>query len=193
MNKQNLIIFKLKNFYHVLKELESVINLSIFEALNEKKLDELKNKLSNYIIITSQKNQNVSRSLYLEKFPIKIFKFIESVNIQFLKNQYQDKSEINMGKYKIDTNSRELKLDSNVIKLTEKEIKIINYLSKSNKSVSIDELQFEVWGYHSKLETHTVETHIYRLRKKILKSFKNERSEERRVGKECRSRWSPYH
>ena len=174
MNKQNLIIFKLKNFYNVLKELESIINFSIFEALNEKKLDELKNKLSNYIIITSQKNQNVSRSLYLEKFPIKIFKFIESVNIQFLKNQYQDKSEVNLGKYKIDTNSRELKLDSNVLKLTEKEIKIINYLSKSNKSVSIDELQLEVWGYHSKLETHTVETHIYRLRKKILKSFNNE-------------------
>ena len=174
MNKQNLIIFKLKIFYNVLKELESSINFNVFEALNENQLNELKNKKDNYIIITKQKNQNLSRSLNLVKFPIKIFKFIELVNIHFLKNQYQDKSEINLGKYTINTNSRELKLESVVLKLTEKEIKIINYLSKLNKPANIDELQLEVWGYHSKLDTHTVETHIYRLRKKILKNFNNE-------------------
>jgi DNA-binding response OmpR family regulator len=57
------------------------------------------------------------------------------------------------------------------LKLTEKEINTINYLSKSNKPVSIDELQAKVWSYQSDIETHTVETHIYRLRKKILNSF----------------------
>ena len=57
------------------------------------------------------------------------------------------------------------------LKLTEKEINTINYLSKSNKPVSIDELQAKVWSYQSDIETHTVETHIYRLRKKILISF----------------------
>ena len=89
----------------------------------------------------------------------------------YLKSQYQDKSEINVGKYKIDINSREIKFKSNILKLTEKEVKIINYLLKSNKSVKIDELQLEVWGHQLKLETHTVETHIYRLRKKIVKKF----------------------
>jgi len=130
--------------------------------------------LDNYMVIISQKNQNFSRALNLEKFPIEIFKFIEKVNIQSLKHQYQDKSEINLGKYKININSRELKLNKVVLKLTEKEVKIINYLNKLSKSVSIDELQLEVWGYHSKLETHTVETHIYRLRKKVLNKFKIE-------------------
>ena len=57
------------------------------------------------------------------------------------------------------------------LKLTEKEIKIILYLSEKQKPVSIEELQKNVWKYHSELETHTVETHIYRLRKKILKYF----------------------
>ena len=60
-----------------------------------------------------------------------------------------------------------------MIKLTEKEIKIITHLSKLNKPVSINELQSEVWDYNSKLETHTVETHVYRLREKISKNFNN--------------------
>jgi len=55
--------------------------------------------------------------------------------------------------------------------LTEKEINTISYLSKANKPVSIDELQKKVWSYQSDIETHTVETHIYRLRKKILNTF----------------------
>ena len=55
--------------------------------------------------------------------------------------------------------------------MTEKEIDTIIYLSKSGKPVSIDELQDKVWRYQSDMETHTVETHIYRLRKKILNTF----------------------
>ena len=61
----------------------------------------------------------------------------------------------------------------NKLKLTEKEISSIIYLFKAAKPVSIEELQSEVWGYQPQLETHTVETHIYRLRKKIFKSFKD--------------------
>ena len=57
--------------------------------------------------------------------------------------------------------------------MTEKEIKTILYLSKISKPVSINELQTNVWGYHIDLETHTVETHIYRLRKKFLQTFKD--------------------
>ena len=57
------------------------------------------------------------------------------------------------------------------LKLTEKEINTITYLSKSDKPVSVDELQEKVWSYQSDIETHTVETHIYRLRKKILNTF----------------------
>ena len=61
--------------------------------------------------------------------------------------------------------------NSTKLKLTEKEINTITYLSKSINPVKIDELQEKVWSYQSNIETHTVETHIYRLRKKILNTF----------------------
>ena len=64
--------------------------------------------------------------------------------------------------------------EKNKVKLTEKEINSIIYLDKAEASVKIQDLQSKVWGYQSELETHTVETHIYRLRKKILKIFNDE-------------------
>jgi len=73
--------------------------------------------------------------------------------------------------YVIDLNSREISAKNTKLKLTEKEINTIIFLSKSNEPVSIDELQEKVWSYQSDIETHTVETHIYRLRKKILNTF----------------------
>ena len=59
----------------------------------------------------------------------------------------------------------------NFFQLTEKEMKIITFLNNSKGPVTINKLQSEVWGYKSKLETHTVETHVYRLRKKVEKKF----------------------
>jgi DNA-binding response OmpR family regulator len=78
---------------------------------------------------------------------------------------------VKVNNYNINLNSREMLINDTKLKLTEKEINTITYLSKSKKPVSIDELQAEVWSYQSDIETHTVETHIYRLRKKILNTF----------------------
>ncbi len=61
--------------------------------------------------------------------------------------------------------------ENNELNLTEKEADIVLYLKNSQKPVTINQLQVEVWGHSSKLETHTVETHIYRLRKKISDMF----------------------
>ena len=93
------------------------------------------------------------------------------MNIEFLKLQFNNQSEMKINNYSIDMNSREMIINNTKLKLTEKEINTITYLFKSKKPVSIDELQSEVWSYHSDIETHTVETHIYRLRKKILNIF----------------------
>ena len=175
MDKQNLIIFKHNYFYNIMKELEENLNLKIFNAPNEKILNKIKNSLKNYLIITSKKIDNINNQIILDKTPTKLNKLIERFNIQFLKDNFIEKSELKIGKYKIDLNSRELIFKNNVLKLTEKETNIIIYLSKSNNAVGIDQLQFEVWHYHSNLETHTVETHIYRLRKKILNTFNDDK------------------
>ena len=171
MDKQNLIIFKHTFFYEIMKELEENLNFKIFEASSEKILIKTKEKLKNYLIITPKKFNNINNQFILDKTPTKLNKLIERLNIQFLKVNYIQKSEFDIGKYKIDLNSRELISKNIVLKLTEKEVNIIIYLSKSNNAVRIDQLQSEVWQYHSNLETHTVETHIYRLRKKILNIF----------------------
>ena len=154
-----------------MKELEENLNFKIFKASNEKILNTTKDNLKNYLIITSKKINYKNNQFISDKTPIKISKLIERLNIQFLKFNFLEKSELRIGRYKINLNSRELIFKKNALKLTEKETNIIIYLSKSNNPVSIDQLQFNVWGYRSKLETHTVETHIYRLRKKILKKF----------------------
>ena len=171
MNNQNLVIFNFKSLYVILKELEDHLNFKIIESVNIKNLNDRIKNSKNYLIICQKKLNNIDNQFFLDNVPIKISKLIEKINIQSLKLQFNEKSEFRIGQYKIDLNSRELILINDTLKLTEKETNIIIYLSQSSDPVSIDQLQFSVWGYQSKLETHTVETHIYRLRKKILKQF----------------------
>ena len=171
MNNQNLIIFNFKSLYLILKELEEHLNFKIVESPNVKNLNDKIENSKNYLIISQKKINNIDNQFVLNNFPIKISKLIEKINIQSLKLQFNEKSEFKISKYKIDLNSRELIGKNDKLKLTEKEANIIVYLSRSSGPVSVDQLQFDVWGHRSTLETHTVETHIYRLRKKILKKF----------------------
>ena len=124
--------------------------------------------------MTEKKILNLNNQIILNKLPINIFKLIENINIDFLKLKFISQSEIKIGKYKFDINSREMSSINRTLKLTEKEINSIIYLFKAKKPIKVQELQEKVWGYHIGLDTHTVETHIYRLRKKILKVFQDE-------------------
>ena len=76
-----------------------------------------------------------------------------------------------IGLYNLDLNSKKIFKDGIILELTEKEIKLIDYIKSSKNPISINELQKKVWGHASSLDTHTVETHVYRLRKKFLKTF----------------------
>ena len=174
MNNQCLIVYRLNPLYKVLKELEYQINFRVIETLDEKSLNSLIQNLKSYYILTKKEILRLNNQLVLRQFPIKITKIIEQLNIKFLKLQFAEQSKININNYILDINARKIISKSATLRLTEKEVNTIIYLSQANKPVTINELQSEVWGYHSGLETHTVETHIYRLRKKIFKNFSDD-------------------
>ncbi|WP_440930908.1 winged helix-turn-helix domain-containing protein, partial [Candidatus Pelagibacter sp.] len=104
--------------------------------------------------------------------PSKIDKIIEQINVFFLSNQFSNQSNIQVGEYILDLNSRVIIRNQDKLNLTEKEIELILYI-KTNSPVSLKKLQQKVWNHVSDLESHTVETHIYRLRKKFLETFKD--------------------
>ena len=172
MNTHNLVIYELDELYKIFEEIKKDINFN-FEKINKQELLNLKSN-SNYLILTKKEIPELNNQIIFDKFPISIFKILEKINIEFIKKNFQKQSEILIGDYIFNINSREMALNANKLKLTEKEINSIIYLLKANKPVQIRELQSTVWGYQSQLETHTVETHIYRLRKKISKVFKDE-------------------
>ncbi len=171
MTSQNLIIYKFNSLYHILEELNSDLNFEITYVENENLLNEKTKILNNYLIITNKKYSNIQNLFILENLPLNIFKLVEKINIEFLKVKFNSQSKVQIKNYVIDLNSREIQLNNLKLKLTEKEINTITYLSKQDKPVNINQLQEKVWSYQSDIETHTVETHIYRLRKKISNFF----------------------
>ena len=109
----------------------------------------------------------------MDNLPIKFEKLIEIINIKFLKNKFLDQSHVKIGEYNLDLNSRKISFRNKSLNLTERETNLIIFI-KDKKNVTIKELQKKVWDYSPDLDTHTVETHIYRLRKKMKETFGNE-------------------
>ena len=171
MITQNLIIYKYSSLYYILEELGLELNIKVTFADNENSLNDKIDKHDNSLIISDKKYSDIGKHFVLDNTPINIFKLLEKINIEFLKFQFSSQSQMKVKNYTLDLNSREVSINNAKLKLTEKEISIIIYLSKSNKPININELQVKVWGYQSDIETHTVETHIYRLRKKFLNTF----------------------
>jgi len=173
MNNQTLFIYELPTLFDIFIEIEENLN---FEVKNIKKKEISKidfNEHKSYLIL-SLKDIDLPNLILFNNFPLKFSKLLEKINIEFLKKNFHEKSNIAINKYIINTNSREMILQKQRLKLTEKEIDMIIYLAKIKKPIKVDELQEKVWGYQSKLETHTVETHIHRLRKKIKEKFFDE-------------------
>ena len=171
MSQQNLIIYQFTSFYKIFKEIEKELNFNIIEAIDEKSLKVIIRDLKDFIIITKKSYLNISSQLIVDKSPINISKVIEKINLELLRKKFNYQSQIKVKNYLIDLNARQIIFENKNLKLTEKEVNIIIYLSRAKNPISPMELQKNVWGYQSNLETHTVETHIYRLRKKFLDIF----------------------
>ena len=174
MNISNLIIYKQQILYKILEELNKDLNFNIIESNSEEFLNKKILKLNNYLIITNKKILNLSNQMIFDQYPVKISKLVEKINVELMKKNFEKQSQIFINNYTIDLNARELISKTAKLKLTEKEVSTIIYLSENKSSVSINDLEKNVWKYQSNIETHTVETHIYRLRKKIFKTFKDE-------------------
>ena len=172
MNFKTLIIYEADILFEILDEIKEKLNFSIIKT-DEKNLSKINlNDLKNYQII-SLKNCELNHYLLIENLPIKLNNLLEKINIKFLSNQYLNQSEIQIGEYKLDLNSRKIKHKNISLDLTEKEAEIILFLKDNNKA-SLKDLQKNIWGHSQELETHTVETHIYRLRKKISDKFSDD-------------------
>jgi len=176
MNKQSVLIFKLPELFKILNELKEYLDFNIYNFTEKQEFLNLnKNKYGNYLVLTDLQNQieDEKFQIILNKLPDSIYSIIEKINVSLLKQKYSEQSEILIGKYSIDINSRSIKNTNESLKLTQKEIQIVLFLKQSRSPQNIENLQKEVWGHNSNLETHTVETHIYRLRKKIFEKFKD--------------------
>ena len=171
MNLKKLIIYDFKELFKILYEIKKELNYEIIEIDKENDANNSLNEKDDYLVVVKKLTKNLKNQFLIKSLPIKLSKLIEKLNIEFLKRNFHNQSKLKIKEYNLDINSRELIFKDKKIKLTEKESNIILYISNSTKPVSIEDLQLNVWGYHSNLETHTVETHVYRLRKKILSTF----------------------
>ena len=181
MLSQNIFILNSKTLYDILIELKNLLNFNILH-MNEKDLN--KNTFDdykNYILLTNdlknlEKNPyiDMAKVLVIDDIPIPIKKLLEKINIFILKESFQTQSKKKIKDYYFDLNDRTIFKKEKKVKLTEKELQLILYLDFKKDPQNIIKLQNEIWGYNKELETHTVETHIYRLRKKIQKEFNDE-------------------
>ena len=185
MNKQVVIFINLNGLYNILCEIKNFISFDIKSYKN--KDDFFKDLNKNYILAQSTivtntienfkseiKNFDKRNILIFKDFPIQINTLIDQINIHLIKQRYNFQSKINIKNYNLDLNSRKISKNKKDLKLTEREIDIILFLKKQNEPKTIEILQNKIWHYSSDLETHTVETHIYRLRKKIKDQFQDE-------------------
>jgi len=183
MIKQKIYIIDFDELFNILDEIKSVLSFQTFNFNNLdiflKYLNQKESEPENFLIVTKKQNENKFKStaidknslFFLENLPSELSKIVEKINIQLIKKKYNYQSKINIENYILNLNSRTIIKNNKQLKLTEKEIDIILFLNNNTNPQSVEKLQNEVWGYSSELETHTVETHIYRLRRKINNIF----------------------
>jgi len=182
MIKQTIHIIDFKILYNILDEIRDYLKFQILHYKNEENFlnsNDLNLNDSLILVRTNNKvflnNEKINRKkiFSIPNYPITIDKLVEILNVNLIKQKYNYQSNIDIKDYKLDLNSRTITKNNQNLKLTQKEIDIILFLNDYDKPQRVSILQNKVWGYSLELETHTVETHIYRLRKKIKDEFKD--------------------
>lgn len=186
MTKQIVNIVQLNELYNILSENENILSFKVKNyPSNEGLIQNLKNdkkNLNNSTFVISNSNNVLLKDieidkkniLIIENFPIEFNKLIELINVHLIKQKYNFQSKLSIKNYTIDLNSRTINTENKKLKLTERELDIIMFLKNHKTPQKIEMLQNQIWKYSSNLETHTVETHVYRLRKKIKETFNDD-------------------
>jgi len=182
MIKQNIFIINFNSLYEILDEIKENLSFKIFKYENEDDfIKDFDLDITNNLIISKFNNKllsikNISEKnlLNFNNFPLPLNKFLELINIQLIKLKFNYQSKIDIKGYDLNLNSKYFSKDGLSLKLTEKEIEIILYLNDTKTKHEVSDLQKNIWGYSLDMETHTVETHIYRLRKKISNKFNDD-------------------
>jgi len=179
---QNVFIINFDSLYEILDEIKENLSFKIIKF--ESKEDFKKNfdlDTIDYLIISKSGdklllNKNITDKNILDfnVLPLSLKKLLEVINIKLIKLKFIQQSKIIIKGYELNLNSKFFSKNNFNLKLTEKEIEIILYLNNTKIKHNVEDLQKNIWGYSSDMETHTVETHIYRLRKKISNLFKDE-------------------
>jgi hypothetical protein len=180
---QNVFIINFNSLYEILDEIKENLSFKIIKFENKeyfkKKLD--LNKIDCLVISkTDHKlllNDNITDKNFLDlnNLPLSLKKLLELINIKLIKLKFNQQSNVIIKGYELNLNSKFFSKGNLKLKLTEKEIEIILYLNNNKIKHKVADLQKNIWGYATNMETHTVETHIYRLRKKISDLFKDEK------------------
>ncbi len=185
MSSQKLHIFNIPELDNIINEIKDYFNYKVSYFDKKKDLIETVEKdkkiLVNSVIIVKRKDfsqikyiTDENRINCITKVPIKIIDLMDQINTKLIQQNYLALSSVNINNYNLNINSRVLKKNNFELILTEREIDIIVFLKREKKPAKVDVLQKRVWRYGSDLETHTVETHIYRLRKKIKDVFNDD-------------------
>jgi len=179
---QKVLIINYKSLYEILDEIKENLPFKIIKLQSEedfKKTFDL--DIIDCLIIssTSRKvlsNNNITNKNFLDfnDLPLSLKKLLELINTKLIKLKFNHQSKIIIKGYELNLNSKFFSKDNLNLKLTEKEIEIILYLNNSQIKHDVADLQKNIWSYSTNMETHTVETHIYRLRKKISDLFKDQ-------------------
>ena len=172
MLEKKIIIYQIPTLFKILNEHNNYLS---YKFINIENLEELKKEILNdtkSILLLKNKLPINIEQIVLTNFPFQLPFLIEKINLEFLKKNYKNQSNFTISNFNINSNSRIISYKDKNIKLTEKEILILLYLYKSKVPASVKKLEEEIWKHTSDLETHTVETHIYRIRKKIQETFK---------------------
>ena len=183
MIKQKIYIIGYKALYDILTEIKNNLSFDIYHCVDEKeilkKFESDKIDIKKSLFLKEEKNNYFHKNSKIDKkqiiqitdMPVNIYSLIEKINIQLIKLRYNFQSKVVLKNYILNLNSREIYKDDKKLKLTEKEVNTIVFLLNKKIPQGTKILLSEVWGYLNDTETHTVETHIHRLRKKFLKTF----------------------